>query len=434
MRVYVLTHIQGMGSRIMDTLSYEYSLGTQAGSLLGGTYQLVRRLGRGGMGEVYEATHARLPGRFAVKILLAELAENREAFARFCREAEIMSELRHPHIVQIFDFNTTLDGLPFFVMEYLEGTDLESRLRQVQTLPLPEVVRIMESVASALSVAHGRGIVHRDLKPANIFLVRVERQQEEFVKVLDFGISKMRAAGTRLSKGWEVFGTPQYMAPEQARGATELIDGRSDQFALGAITHKLLTGHDPFAGDDPASLLYQVVYAAHPPLAQHLSGDSSHLQAVLDRAMAKDLSQRFDDIMEFARALARAAEATADPLTLAPPAPAAPAPAPPTTQRRPRSTPALALVPNDTVVEPPPAAVAAAPAAAPAPEPDWDLPSDVDRVPRRPYRAVALATLALSLAGVLLWKGWYRDLPRDIEFARQNLGALLHRPAPLPQP
>jgi serine/threonine-protein kinase len=418
----------------MDTLSYEYSLGAQAGSLLGGTYRLVRRLGRGGMGEVYEASHARLPGRFAVKILLAELADNREAFARFCREAEIMSELRHPHIVQIFDFNTTLDGLPYFAMEYLEGTDLESRLRQVQMLPLPEAVRIVEAVASALSVAHARGIVHRDLKPANIFLVRVERQQEEFVKVLDFGISKMRAAGTRLSKGWEVFGTPQYMAPEQARGATELIDGRSDQFALGAIMYKLLTGHDPFAGDDPASLLYQVVYAAHPPLAQHLAGDTSHLQAVLDRAMAKDLSQRYEDILEFARALARAAEATTAPLA---PAPAAPAAPPPTTRVRARSTQPLALVPNDTEIEPapPPAAAAVAPApAAPAPAADWDLPSDVDRVPRRPYRAVALAALALSLAGVLFWKGRYREIPRDIEFARRNLQALVQRPMPLPQP
>jgi serine/threonine protein kinase len=437
----------------MDTLSYEYSVGTQGGSVLQGTYRLGRRIGRGGMGEVYEATHARLPGRFAVKILLPELADNREALARFCREAEIMSELRHPHIVQVFDFNTTVDGMPYFVMEFLEGVDLETRLNQTGRLPLPEVVRIVEAVASALGSAHGRGIVHRDLKPSNMFLVRVDGQDEEFVKVLDFGISKMRAATTRLSKGWEVFGTPQYMAPEQARGQTELIDGRADQFALAAITHKMLTGHDPFVGDDPASLLYQVVHAQHPPLARHMAGDSSRLQPVLDRALAKDLTMRFDDIVEFARALALAAEATPElPASGAPPSrPAVPSPLTthgrPTLSVSPRSEPVMAVEPRagtrrtpagQASGRPPLALITndddAAADASLAPLHDWELPSGVDRVPRKPYRAIAFAALALALLGVLVSKNRYREIRADVAFVRQNLGAMLHRPVLMPQP
>ena len=228
------------------------------------------------MGEVFEATHARLPGRYAVKFLLPELTGHREAFARFCREAEVMSELRHPNVVQIFDFNTTPDGRPYFVMEFLEGRDLETRLNDEGPLPLPFAVRVVDAVASALAAAHAHGIVHRDLKPANIFLVTVDGQPDELIKVLDFGISKVRAAGTLLSTPSDVLGTPPYMSPEQARGATHLIDGRTDQFALGAITYRMLTGHDPFTGNDIASLLYQVVHqdaaaagAVRAPLVGH---------------------------------------------------------------------------------------------------------------------------------------------------------------------
>ncbi|HVT08918.1 MAG TPA: serine/threonine-protein kinase [Polyangia bacterium] len=286
--------------------------GWSGGVLLADTYLLGRPISRGGMGEVFEATHARLPGRYAVKILLPELIGHREAFARFCREAEVMSELRHPNVVQIFDFNTTPDGRPYFVMEFLEGRDLETRLNDAGPLPLPFAVRVVDAVASALAAAHAHGIVHRDLKPANIFLVTVDGQPDELIKVLDFGISKVRAAGTLLSTPSDVLGTPPYMSPEQARGATHLIDGRTDQFALGAITYRMLTGHDPFTGNDIASLLYQVVHQAPPPLSRYVpaSWDTRALQAVLDRAMAKDPGQRWTGMLEMARAFEAASEQT----------------------------------------------------------------------------------------------------------------------------
>jgi eukaryotic-like serine/threonine-protein kinase len=280
--------------------------------VLAETYLLGRRISHGGMGEVFEATHARLPGRYAVKVLRPELLSNREAFARFCREAEVMSELRHPNVVQIYDFNTTPDGRPYFVMELLEGRDLETRLTQEGPLALPDAVRVVESVASALATAHAHGIVHRDLKPANIFLCTIDGQRDEVVKVLDFGISKIRAAGTLLSTPTDMIRSPAYMSPEQARGAADEVDERSDQFALGAITYRMLTGGEPFQGDDIASLLYQVVHEAPPPLARYLPAwwDTRALQAVLDRALAKDAGRRWSGMMEMARAFEAASEQT----------------------------------------------------------------------------------------------------------------------------
>src|SRR6185312_8418503 len=222
-----------------------------------------------------------------------------------------MSELRHPNVVQIYDFNTTTDGRPYFVMELLEGRDLERRLAEEGPLPLPAAVRVVEAVASALAIAHAHGIVHRDLKPANIFLVAIDGQVDELVKVLDFGISKIRTSGTLLSSPTDMLGSPAYMSPEQARGGSE-VDGRSDQFALGAITYRMLTGWDPFAGDDIASLLYQVVHEEAPPLARYLPAfwDTRALQAVRDRALAKDPDHRFGGMMEMARAFEAASEQT----------------------------------------------------------------------------------------------------------------------------
>jgi eukaryotic-like serine/threonine-protein kinase len=440
------------------------------GVLLADTYLLGRPISRGGMGEVFEATHARLPGRYAVKILLPELSGNREAFARFCREAEVMSELRHPNVVQIFDFNTTPDGRPYFVMEFLEGRDLETRLNEGGPLPLPFAVRVVDSVASALAAAHAHGIVHRDLKPANIFLVTVDGQPDELVKVLDFGISKVRAAGTLLSTPSDVLGTPPYMSPEQARGATHLIDGRTDQFALGAITYRMLTGHDPFVGSDIASLLYQVVHQDPPPLARHVppSWDTRALQAVLDKAMAKDPGQRWAGMLEMARAFEAASEQTlsgqsqaawpdlsATLIAAPPPPPAGPAadlPATPTPVVLPvplvrPASPALdATAPALVTDEPPPvrtpAPVLSAPADTPAfatrPVPaiapavsrpatyDWEPTGSLDELPRQ-HRGLAVFAVLLGVAAVLLAvTGRYRRIPAALAAA---VNAVRARPA-----
>jgi serine/threonine-protein kinase len=457
----------------MDTASYERLPSQPAGTVLGESYRLVRRVGFGGMGEVYEATHVRLPGRFAVKILLPDLLSNQEAFARFCREAEIMSELRHPNIVQIFDFNAAPDGRPYFVMEYLDGQDLEARLPPGEALPLTTTVRIVGAVASALAAAHGHGVVHRDLKPANIFLGPVDGQADQLVKVLDFGISQVRARERRLSQPHHVLGTPPYMAPEQIRGTSEAVDGRADQFALGAIAYRMLTGRDAFHGEDTPALLYHIVHETPAPLVALLPGtwDTRPLQGVLDRALAKRPAQRWAGMTEFARAFEDAAERTISdatplpaplarpaPISDDPPRPAAPIsddPPPPTApisdDPPPIRLPDLPPAPRGPAIAPPRQAPAIAAAKRTAPAAPgrrarassrsashdagaWDLPSDVDKVPLTRLRAATFGLVALALGGVLLATGGARQLPEAWPFARDNLRAWLSRPPALDQP
>jgi serine/threonine-protein kinase len=210
------------------------------GAVLEGAYRIERLLGEGGMGAVYEATHLRLGKRMAVKVMARELAANSEALARFHREAVVTSGLGHPHIVQVFDFSTTPTGEPFLAMEFLEGEDLDHRLRRVGRLPAASVVHITKQVASALAATHAKTIVHRDLKPANIYLLEVAGETD-FVKVLDFGISKVRAATTKLTQSTAVMGTPNYMSPEQALGKVDEIDERTDQWALACIAWECLS-------------------------------------------------------------------------------------------------------------------------------------------------------------------------------------------------
>jgi serine/threonine protein kinase len=204
------------------------------GAVLGGVYRITGLIGEGGMGAVYEAVQLRLNKRVAVKLMARDLAANREALARFHREAEITSRLGHPHLVSVVDFGQAESGEPYLVMEYLEGEDLDHRLRRVGRMPIEAVAHVVKQVASALSAAHGQGVVHRDLKPGNIFLVQIPGEPD-FAKVLDFGISKMKAARTQLTNASAVMGTPNYMSPEQATGMVEEVDHRTDQWALACI-------------------------------------------------------------------------------------------------------------------------------------------------------------------------------------------------------
>jgi serine/threonine protein kinase len=368
------------------------------------------------MGEVYEAAHVRLPGRFAVKILRPDLLTNQEAVKRFCREAEIMSELRHPHIIQIFDFNTSSDGLPYFVMEYLDGVDLQMRLTQTGALPMVDLVRIVDAVASALGVAHAMGVVHRDLKPANIFLLRGERQDADFVKVIDFGISKAAGAGPGLSIPSGIMGTPAFMAPEQALGLLGKIDACSDQFALAAITYLMLTGREPFVGNDPVSLLYQVVHEQPPRLSELLPWDVRQIQAVLDKAMAKRPEDRFDTIVAFSLALASAAEALIE------------LPAPVHALRLVPKAPVPPMLDEDEAPPPIKPAAARLPVVRPSEAvADSELPRSLDRVPHGPQRAVVLGLAVLGLAAVIVHKDWYRGLPRHAARFEQAFVGLAHR-------
>jgi tRNA A-37 threonylcarbamoyl transferase component Bud32 len=288
------------------------------GTVLGGSYRITRLIGQGGMGAVYEGVQLRLERRVAVKLMARELSANAEAIARFRREAEVTSQLGHPHIVQVFDFGEAPTGEPYLVMEYLEGEDLERRIARIGKMSAPAASHIIRQVASALSATHAKGIVHRDLKPANVFLLSVEGETD-FVKVVDFGISKVRAAGTKLTAALAVMGTPNYMAPEQAEGRIDEIDHRTDQWALACIAYELLAGRPPFIGENVASLLYQVIHQAPSPLASMNPGLPSQVEDVLRRALSKTQVGRFSTMTEFSRAFEGAATGKAVSVSAPPP-------------------------------------------------------------------------------------------------------------------
>ncbi len=282
------------------------------GATLRGTYKILRTLDQGGMGMVFEAEHVRLKRRVAVKVLAQHLAKDALALARFTREAEIISQVQHPHVVQVTDFDTTEQGEPYLVMELLSGESLATRLERERCLPVVDAIRIAQQVASGLAAAHAANIVHRDLKPANVFLCHVTGQGTT-VKLLDFGISKRTGAGKGLTGEYDILGTPDYMAPEQALGKTASVDHRGDQYALAVIAFEMLAGRTPFAGDDVMDVLRNVI-SAEPPaldqLAPHVPREASD---VLRRALSKDPEQRFASIDEFAQALLRASATSLPP-------------------------------------------------------------------------------------------------------------------------
>jgi len=252
------------------------------------------------MGEVYEATHARLAHRYAVKFLHPGMRDHPEALPRFMREAQVTSRLRHPGIVSVVDFNTLPDGVAYLVMEYLDGEPLGKVLARTGPLPLPRVVDITDQLSSALTAAHLEGVVHRDMHPQNVFVMPAMSGQAERVKILDFGISKIASISQKITGMAAVLGTPQYMSPEQAEGKIDQLDAASDQFSLAAIVYEMLTGRPAFSGNTLASVAYQVVHAAAAPIRQFRPELPGELDQVLSRALAKNQKARFPSVSEFA--------------------------------------------------------------------------------------------------------------------------------------
>jgi serine/threonine protein kinase len=271
------------------------------GTVLGETYRIERRLAAGGMGTVYEASHARLPNkRYALKLLHSPIATNDEVQVRFRREAEIACRLAHPNIVEVLDFNKTPEGRPYLVMEYLEGHPFQDLLHE--GVPAPGLLlAILEQVAEGLSAAHAEGVVHRDLKPENIFLVSRD-DGFPLAKVVDFGISKLRDSQSLVTKDHAVMGTAAYMSPEQAVGTVDQIDHRTDIFALGAIAYQALTGTLPFEAPTVPGIIYRICHD-EPDLTQ-LPNEAT--AAVISRALAKDKEARFSDPRELVAELAEA--------------------------------------------------------------------------------------------------------------------------------
>jgi eukaryotic-like serine/threonine-protein kinase len=261
------------------------------GSTLADTYRLVRVIGRGGMGLIWEAHHVRLKGkRYALKLLGAQFARDQGVLARFRREAEIASQLGNEHIVEVHDFNTA-SGQAYMVMEMLEGEDLAGRIKGRGALPIEDAKHIFDQVASALDAAHRAHIVHRDLKPPNVFLCR-RGGRDDYVKVLDFGLSKVLDSMTVVTRDYTLLGTPYYMSPEQAEGRIKEIDQRADVFALGAIFWEMLTGQMAFGGSTFAEVLEKVRLVDPPDVHLLRREVPPGVSLALRRALAKDRHAR----------------------------------------------------------------------------------------------------------------------------------------------
>ena len=218
--------------------------------------------------------------------------------SRFRREAEILAGVRHPNVIQVVDFNVTTDGIPYLVMELIDGPDLERELEEGRALSPADAMSIIRQVASALDAAHAAGAVHRDLKPANVILMPAAGQAP-VVKVIDFGISISDYA-RRITTDSRVMGTPEFMSPEQALGLRDEIDARSDQFALAALAHTLLAKRAPFQGDSPLATLSVIVHGEPEPLAPHVAWPAAEVDMVLRQGMARERDDRFPSVLDFA--------------------------------------------------------------------------------------------------------------------------------------
>jgi serine/threonine-protein kinase len=272
-------------------------------------YELKRLLGEGGMGAVYLAEHPLLGRKAAVKVLKPELAANTELVQRFLNEARAANAIHHPNIIDIIDVGLLPEGVPYMMMEFLEGESLAARLRRAQRLTVSEACKYARQTASALTAAHAVSIVHRDLKPDNLFIVPdAQNPGQERIKVLDFGIAKLRpefAPGTPRTGVGALMGTPAYMSPEQCMGKTTEIDHRADIYALGIILHEMLCGQPPFVGQSFGELFLQHITVAPKPLRSLRPDVPAQLEAVVLKALEKDYKDRIQTMEEFTRLLAQ---------------------------------------------------------------------------------------------------------------------------------
>jgi serine/threonine-protein kinase len=270
------------------------------GDSIGGKYTIMRRIGEGGMAVVFEALHVRLGQRLAIKVLRPEVHNLDMVLARFEREARATAMLRSIHTARVIDVDTLENGLPYMVLEYLEGKDLEAELLAAGRLSIAEAVDVVLQVADAMAEAHEQGIVHRDLKPANLFVCRAGDRR--VMKILDFGISRDENESSRITAVDSYFGTPSYASPEQLRDASQ-TDARTDVWSLGVILFELLTGRTPFEGT--ATQVIAKVVADPIPWPLDLRAEiPRELARLVMRALQRDPAQRFKTMREMSAALA----------------------------------------------------------------------------------------------------------------------------------
>jgi serine/threonine-protein kinase len=262
-----------------------------------GSYKIVSQIGEGGMGSVYLAEHTLIGSHAAVKVLHSHLSHKEDQVNRFFNEARVTAGMKHPGILDIYDFGYHGDNCAYIVMEYLEGESLEARIQRLKRISLEHALHIVRQVAGALAAAHAQGVVHRDLKPENIFIVRdPEVAGGERTKILDFGIAKL-TQNTSSTRTGALIGTPDYMAPEQCRGAG-YVDHRADFYSLGCILFRMICGRPPFVGDGVGEVLAAHLHLEPPKPSALEPSIEPLLEGFILRLLAKDREERFNSAAE----------------------------------------------------------------------------------------------------------------------------------------
>jgi len=382
------------------------------GETLDGRYFIQRKIGEGGMGVVYSARHAVIERPLAIKVLKREAMRDTATIKRFVQEAQAASRIGHPNIVDVTDFGTTPDGMTYSVMEYVDGMTLSRAIKDRAPFESQRAIRIAQQIARALGAAHDKGIVHRDLKPENVFLIdRDERR--DFVKIVDFGIAKVqplegKSEGPRLTRAGSVFGTPEYMAPEQAAGRSD-TDGRVDIYALGTILYEMMTGRTPHKSDSTVrTIAMQMLDPITPP--SQIRPDLAipkPLELAIMKALAKKREERYQTMGEFVVALDEVTQQIKNSLSLPPLPPGADPSLTPTPHVAVRTTDA----PKDRVTKetaPRRAVKETRPLHEPAfaqgpmslPPPTFD---DFEETPARRWPYALLGVVLLGGGGAALW-------------------------------
>ncbi len=273
------------------------------GDIVAGKYRIETVVGEGGMGVVYAAHHVALNQRVALKLLLVDSPGGEETVERFVREAQAAARLRTEHVVRVTDAGALDSGLPFLVMEYLQGCDLAELVALDGPLPAHDVADYMLQVLAGLALAHTAGIVHRDLKPANIFLA-LRGDGSNIIKILDFGISKQKSEGTRWKEltGKALLGTPAYMSPEQLR-SSKAVDARADIWSLGVVMYELLSAKLPFDGEAPGEIFAAILEQSPAPLRAHRPDLPPEWDHIVMRCLQRAPDARFQDVGEMTRLL-----------------------------------------------------------------------------------------------------------------------------------
>ena len=274
------------------------------GDIIQDKYRIVRLIGEGGMGAVYEGENTLIARRVAIKVLLNSAAVNPEIVQRFQREAQAAGRIGNDHILEVLDLGTLPDGDLLMVMEYLDGENLADRIDRLGRLTPQQVYPVARQLLEGLGAAHAAGIIHRDLKPENVFILKEKAGHSDFVKIIDFGISKFNVmdGNMQMTATGAVMGTPYYMAPEQAKGV-KVADPRSDIYAVGVILYKAITGAEPFSAETFNELLFKIVLSELVPAKRLVAELDPAFDTIICKAMAKDPDYRFASCEDLARAL-----------------------------------------------------------------------------------------------------------------------------------